>query len=100
MTATIERQALADWVREDGHDGCAILIEEVPEFMLPSVLKWTARHMQHHVIFIDDDAHDLPYILMAEADNLREDRTPIVLPALAITALVMVAAFAEHRFAS
>jgi len=103
MSATIERQALADWVREDGHDGCAIVIEEVPEFMLPSVLTWTARHMRQHVIFVDDEAFALPYILLAEAENLRlkdPDRPTVIVPALMIVACVMVAAFAAHQFAS
>ena len=103
MSATIERQALADWVREDGHDGCAIVIEEAPEFLLPSVLTWTARHIRQHMVFVDDEALDLPFILLAEADNLRQkdpDRLPVVLPALAIAAVVMLAAFAEYRFAS
>jgi hypothetical protein len=67
-------QTLADWCREDGHDGCAILIEESPEWMLPTVLPWVARHLDKHNTVRDEDSFVLPWILRDEAEARRSLR--------------------------
>lgn len=68
---------LAQWCREDGHDGCAILIEEAPEWLLPTVLPWVARHIEQHTVFDDENARVLPWILRDEAEARRAPRQGI-----------------------
>lgn len=65
------KQQLADWCREDGHDGCAIWIEESPKWLLPTVLWAVAHHVEAHRHYDDDAAYVLPSILRDEADALK-----------------------------
>lgn len=67
-------QTLADWCREDKHEGCAILIEESPEWLLPTVLPWVARHIEKHDEIRDEESMALPWILRDEADARRSVR--------------------------
>lgn len=61
-------------VREDGHELCAVIIEESPMVLLPSVLRWVARHCESHVIYDDDAARDLVDILLWESESRRAHR--------------------------
>lgn len=74
QTTAFPRQRLADWCREDGHEGCAVLIEESPEVILPSVLWWVSRHVEAHPVYDDCEAGALPRILRDEADAIRSRR--------------------------
>lgn len=75
MTTTmVAPQYLADMVREDGHETCAILIEESTDLILPSVLYWVAQHCKVHRPHKDEAARDLVDILLWESALRRESR--------------------------
>ena len=63
-----DKRVLARWVREDGFPGLADLIEHTPPALLPSVLRWTAKHIVKHPHYVDEEALVLPEILWAEAE--------------------------------
>ena len=67
-------EQLAAWCREDGHETCAILIEESPEVLLPSVLWWVAKHIEANLVYDDEEARILPTILRDESAALRARR--------------------------
>ena len=51
-----DKRVLAAWVREDGFAGLAGLIESTPPAVLPSVLRWTAKHIAKHPHYTDEEA--------------------------------------------
>lgn len=77
MTAFYPRDTLAHWVREDGHPGCADLIEKVPVRMLPSTLRWVARHVEQHPHYDDAAARWLPNALRLNADWRAARKAPL-----------------------
>lgn len=85
-------QLLADWCREDGHEGCAIIIEESPDWMLPTVLRQVARHIEKHDDIRDEDSKILPWILRDEAEARRLQGTPTLSsPGAALTLMSIFA---------
>jgi hypothetical protein len=91
------RDTLARWVREDGHPGCADLIETVPVRMLPSTLKWVARHIERHPNYDDAAARWLPNALRQNAEWRAARKTPLdgIVMAVAFLALFALAYYLE-----
>lgn len=94
------RDQLAEWCREDGHPGCGDLIERVPVSILPSTLRWVARHVERNMHYRDMAARSLPHVLRENADWRSSHNTPLpVIPAgMILVGLVMLAAYLEHVF--
>lgn len=98
-TTLVEQQHLADMVREDGHEVCAIIIEESPQILLPSVLRWAAWHCKSHVIYDDEAARELVDILRWESE-VRQVHRPTLTNRRAMLLLVgiMLSAYALDWF--
>lgn len=102
-TRPCDKRVLASWVREDGFPGLASLIQSTPPGLLPSVLRWTARHIHRHPVFDDEEARVLPDILWAEAQA--RDGMPAVRRfhdvaiGLVILSLILLEAHLEYLWA-
>lgn len=102
MNTVFPKQQLADWCREDGHEGCATVIEESPDWMLPSALYWVSKHLASHRVYDDDEARILPVILRdeAEARNRRSLLTSTnLLTLLAVGSLLALTAHLDYLWA-
>lgn len=97
-------QTLADWCREDGHEGCAIWIEESPEWLLPTVLDVVARHIARNDHIRDEESMALPWILKDEAHARRSTRRGALTLSnttslIALGAVFLTAAYLEYVWA-